>query len=310
MSSLRNRSWLCSVGLSLFVRLLPGCGGGLGSAGSPSASRVDIARGGRLYDNWVSEKKLKDAFKPDSSKTPELDGSGGPNGNGTLSDRSGRPLPNTGHDYRLKNLFGWDLRGAHGIYGSSYQNKDFVLGQNLLEGARTEQQLVDWLKNGDAQLPAYGAVLDERDLRDLAAFLAAAREHRVPRPEDVFTLDAAAPKNYKLLPGADPKRGATAIAKRCSGCHGTQGTKFAIDDTESIGTLSRTSGYEIWLKIANGHPGSTMKSQLLAGDGDGAERGKLVLDILAALCDRQAFPKFPNGTDVPDGDPRCGEYLR
>ncbi len=86
--------------------------------------------------------------------------------------------------------------------------------------------------------------------------------------------------------------------------------KFAIDDTESIGTLSRSSGYEIWLKIANGHPGSPMKSQLLASDGDGPERGKVVLDILAALCDRQAFPKLANGSDVSDGDARCGSYLR
>lgn len=310
MSSSRNRSLLCSLGLGLLVSLAAGCGGGLSAAGSPSGSGADIARGGRLYDNWVSEKKLKDSFKPDSSKTPELDGSGGPNGNGTLSDGAGKPLPNTGHDYRLKNLFGWDLRGAQGIYGASYQKKDFVLAQSLLEGARTEQQIVDWLKTGDAQLPAYGAVLDERDLRDLAAFLVAVREHRVPRPDDVFTLDAAAPKNYKLLPGADPARGKKTIAQRCSGCHGAQGTKFAIDDTESIGTLSRSSGYEIWLKIANGHPGSPMKSQLLASDGNGSQRGKLVLDILAALCDRQSFPKLDTGSDVPDGDARCGEYLR
>jgi mono/diheme cytochrome c family protein len=308
MSLLRNRSLLCS--LALVVSLASGCGAGLGSAGSPAGSRADTARGGRLYDNWVSEKKLKDSFKTDSAKTPELDGSGGPNGNGTLSDGNGKPLPNTGHDYRLKSLFGWDLRGAQGVYGPKYQKKDFVLAQSLLDGARTEQQIVDWLKNGDAQVPAYGAVLDERDLRDVAAFLVAVREHRLPRPDDVYTLDEAAPKNYRLLPGADAKRGATAIAQRCSGCHGTQGTKFAIDDTESIGTLSRSSGYEIWLKIVNGHPGSPMKSQLLASDGDGTERGKVVLDILAALCDRQAFPKLEKGSDVPDGDARCGGYLR
>ncbi|MDQ2642739.1 MAG: cytochrome c [Myxococcota bacterium] len=310
MSASRNRSLLGFLGFSLVVSLASGCGGGLSSAGSPSGSRADVARGGRLYDNWISEKKLKDSFKPDSAKTPELDGSGGPNGNGTLSDGTGKPLPNTGHDYRLKNLFGWDLRGGQGIYGASHQKKDYVLAQSLLEGARSEQQLADWLKNGDAEVPAYGAVLDERDLRDLAAFLVAVREHRVPRPDDVFTLDESAPKNYKLLPGADPKRGAATIAKRCSGCHGSKGTKFAIDDTESIGSISRSSAYEIWTKIANGQPGSPMKSQLLASDGDGAQRGKLVLDILAALCDRQAFPKLDNGSDVPDGDVRCGEYLR
>ena len=50
-----------------------------------------------------------------------------------------RSFPNTGHDYRLKNLFGRDLRGGQGIYGASYQKKPYVLAQNLLEGTRTEQ---------------------------------------------------------------------------------------------------------------------------------------------------------------------------
>lgn len=292
----------------LVLCVLPGCG--LRGADSPGAERADTARGGRLFDNWVNEKKLNEAFEPDSSKTPELDGSGGPHGNGSLSDGNGRPLPNTGHDYRLKNLFGWDLRGKQGIYGPSYQNKSFVLAKSLLEGQESEQQIAAWLKRGDSQVPAYGSVLSDRDLRDVAAFMVAVREGRLPGPADIFTLDAQAPKNYRLLPDADPGRGARVIGQRCSGCHGASGTKFAIDETESIGSISRTSGYEIWLKIVNGHPGSTMKSQLLPGDGDGKERSQLVLDVLAALCDRERFPKLEKGEDVPDGDVRCGSYLR
>jgi hypothetical protein len=35
-----------------------------------------------------------------------------------------------------------------------------------------------------------------------------------------------------------------------------------------------------------------------------------VLDILAALCDRKAYPKLAAGTDVTNGDARCGNYLR
>ena len=221
-----------------------------------------------------------------------------------------RSFPNTGHDYRLKNLFGRDLRGGQGIYGASYQKKPYVLAQNLLEGTRTEQQLIDWLKRGDAEVPAYGSVLDDRDLADLAAFIVSVREHRLPRPDDIFTLDEAAPKNYRLLPGADPERGAKVIRERCTGCHGPSGTKFAIDDTESIGSISRSSAYEIWFKIVSGQPGSNMKSQLLARDGDGSKKAKLVLDVLAALCDRTRFPKRDAGEDVPDGDARCGTYLR
>jgi hypothetical protein len=302
--------WLASIlplGC-LILCVLQGCGGPA-PAGSPSGSHPDTARGGRLFDNWVSEKKLQEEFEPDPPKTPELDGKGGPNRNGTLSNGFGRALPNTGHDYRLKNLFGWDLRGSQGIYGPSHQKKSFVLAESLLDGPRTEQQIGRWLKSGDENLPAYGSMLDGRDLRDLAAFIAAVRERRLPRPDDIFTLDAATPKNYRLKPGANPGRGAALVAKRCSACHGPNGTNIEIDGTESIGSISRTNGYEVWLKIINGHPGSPMKSQLLKGDGDAAARAGVVLDILAALCDRKRFPK-PAGEDVADGDPRCGDYLR
>ena len=137
MSRLRRLASLRLLRWCLMLCALPACGGPA-KAHSPSGSRPDTARGGRLFDNWISEKKLGDVFRPDSAKTPELDGMGGPNRNGTLSDGFGRPLPNTGHDYRLKNLFGWDLRGSQGIYGPNHQKKSFVLAESLLDGPRTE----------------------------------------------------------------------------------------------------------------------------------------------------------------------------
>lgn len=270
---------------------------------------IDLARGGRLYDNWASEKGLKEVFTADSSKTPELDGVGGPNKNGTLNDGAGQPLANTGHDYRLKNLFGWDMRGREGIYGPDMQDKSYVLDVNLLSDTKSEAELAAWLKAGDAQLPAFGAMLDDADLRDVAAFIVAVRTHALPQPTDVFTLDAQAPKNYKLLPGADVARGASTFQGRCAECHGASGNDFFIDEVETAGTLSRTSGYEIWLKIMNGHPGSSMGPQLGKADGSGAEQGRLILDVLAALCDRTVFVKG-KGEDVADGDARCGMYLK
>lgn len=284
--------------------------------GPPAASNqaaapasANLARGGRLYDNWVSEKGLKKTFTVDSSKTPELDGVGGPNQNGTLNDGAGQPLANTGHDYRFKNLFGWDLRGKAGIYGPDAQKKPFVLDVNLLSDTKSEAELVAWFKAGDARLPAWGAVLDDADLRDLAAFIVAVRSHALPQPTDVFALDPAAPKNYRLLAGADARRGASTFRARCAECHGVAGAEFFIDDVETVGTLSRTSGYEIWLKIMNGHPGSPMGPQVKEADGSGAEQGRLILDVLAALCDRGAFVQG-KGEDVRDGDARCGAYLK
>jgi hypothetical protein len=44
----------------------------------------------------------------------------------------------------------------------------------------------------------------------------------------------------------------------------------------------------------------------------GAEDGRAVLDLLAALCDRKTFPALRgrDAADVQDSDPRCGAYLK
>lgn len=284
----------------------------VGSASSAPASpapaaaqQPDTARGGRLFDNWVAEKQLGDRFKPDSSKTPELDGTGGPFGNGTLKDGQGKPMPNPGHDYRLKNLFGWDLRGTAGIYGPKYQAKAYALPTNLLQDSRSPEQLREWLSRGDDRVPAYGDVLDERDWADLIAFVTAVKSGELPHPEAIFELSEGTAKNYKLRAGGDAAAGRAHIAQTCARCHGADGTRIKIDETESVGSLARTSGYEVWLKILNGHPGSSMGRQVRE-----AGAGQQILDILAALCDRTAFPALGGSQDVPDGDPRCGAYLK
>jgi cytochrome c5 len=286
------------------------------AAPSPAATPVtpvaapapDDARGARLYDNWRSEKALEKSFVPDSSKTAELDGQGGPNGNGTLADGAGRPLANTGHDYRLKNFFGWDLRGAEGIYGAEYQKKATVLPINLLTDARSPAQLRELFARGGDGVPAYASVLDARDLDDLVAFVVKTRARELVHPEGVLKLEKAAPKGFVLLAGGDAARGKSLYASSCSKCHGDDGRKLPIDETESVGSIARSSGYEIWFKIAHGQPGTNMGRQVPASGG--AAQTQAVLDVFAALCDRQTFPPLAGQKDVPDGDARCGAYLR
>ncbi len=273
-----------------------------------AAVAPDDARGARLYDNWRAEKELGKAFTPDSAKTPELDGAGGPDGNGSLRDGAGRPLANSGHDYRLKNLFGWDLRGAEGIYGVDYQKKAFVLSQNLLNDPRPAAELRAWLESGSDTLPAYGAVLDARDLDDLTAFLDKTRRGELAGPAAVFLLEKSAPKGFVLNAGGDARRGRQRFAKDCARCHGPDGRKLPIDETESVGSLSRSSGYEVWFKVLHGQPGTTMDRQVTE-PGAAAQAGA-ILDLFAALCDRVAFPAMAGAEDVKDGDARCGAYLR
>lgn len=278
------------------------------SAAEATRPAPDDARGARLYDNWRAEKGLTDSFKPDSSKTPEVDGQGGPQGNGTLLDAAGKPLVNSGHDYRLKNLFGWDLRGKEGVYGAEYQKKSYVLPNNLLTDARPPEELHAWLAKGSDSVPAYASVLDERDLADLVAFLDKTRKGELAGPTAIFQLNATAPKGFVLNGGGDAARGKARYARACAGCHGADGRKIVIDDVESVGTLSRTSGYEIWFKILHGQPGTQMGRQI--PEKTAAEQAGAILDLLAALCDRAAFPANAGSEDVKDGDARCGAYLR
>jgi mono/diheme cytochrome c family protein len=157
-------------------------------------------------------------------------------------------------------------------------------------------------------VPAFGAVLDARDLDDLTAFLDKTRTGALAGPAAIFSLVASAPKGFVLKEGGDATRGKARCAKACAGCHGPDGRKVAIDETESVGSLSRSSGYEIWFKILHGQPGTPMDRQV--EEKDSAAQAQAILDLLAALCDRAAFPTGSGGEDVKDGDPRCGAYLR
>jgi hypothetical protein len=277
------------------------------SAAAPAAAPGhDDGLGGRLYDTWYADKP----FTPDNAKTPAADGKGGPFGNGTLPGADGKPLADVhGHQTRLKNLFGWDLRGAQGIYGPKYSAKRYVLDRNLLE-AGSREELARWLGQGDAGIPAYGKVLEDGELRALVDFVWAMREGKLPRPEQIFSLQEKTPGNYALVEGGDAARGKQMFVERCAQCHGKDGTEMLFDDGDfSLGSHARQKAYEDWMKILNGQPGTAMTRQVLAKDG--AAMAKEIVDILAALCDRKAFPRGKaKAADVPDGDPRCGKYLR
>ncbi len=285
---------LSPTALCVALTLVAGCGASLDA-------------GGRVYDNWAVETGA--SWKADSAKTPAVDGAGGPGGDGRLYNSAGKPLANTGHSYRFKNLWGWDLRGAAGIYGPKYQNKATVRAEDLLADTRSPAQLKAWFKSGAADLPAWGAVLSDAELDVLVAFVDAMRSGRIPRASDVWTLSETAPKNYTLNAGADPARGAALVQQRCAGCHGAQGRKIKIDGVWSLGAFGRAKAYEGWFKILAGHPGSWMKGQVPA-ELDRKAQAAYVRDILAGLCDRARFPALPGGKDVQDGDPRCGAYLK
>lgn len=277
------------------------------AAEAPAGPVVDDAFGGRLYDRFYDGER----FSPDRASTPgTADGSGGPLGNGTLLLADGSALLNdAGHDYRLKNFFGWDLRGAQGIYGAAYQDKATVVERNLLDPAFELEEIRVLIRDGSDVVPGYGTVLDELELESLLAFIGGVREGRLPHPDRIWSLSEGTPGNYRLAPGGDAARGKQLYADRCAGCHGKDGTRFLFDEgAYSLGSHARQKAYEDWLKILNGHPFSKMKRFVRGANGE--ELGQEVLDLLAALCDRTEFPLgAASKPDVEEGDPRCGAYL-
>jgi hypothetical protein len=277
------------------------------ASAAPVAAPADGGAGGRLFDKWYEGK----SFKPDDAKTPAVDGSGGPFDNGRLKSAEGKEASDTaGHQTRLKNLFGWDLRGADGIYGPKYQKKKYVLSINLLTTKASRDELVRWFTSGHEGIPAYGDVLAATEISEMVDFIVSMRDGKLARPEQVFELSTTAPGNYTLRPGGDPARGASLFKARCATCHGDDGTTLLFDGGElSLGMHSRQKAYEDWMKILNGQPGTAMGRQV---DGtDGPAMAEQILDVLSALCDRRAFPKGKaRGADVADGDARCGSYLR
>lgn len=274
---------------------------------APAPSDPAAGLGGRLFDRWFAAVDVD--FVPDDPSTKALDGKGGPLGNGTLPGADGKPIPNPGHDYRLKNLLGWDLRGSHGLYGPKHQDKQGVLVPSLLADTDTREHWVTRLTEGGDAFPAYGKVLSAAQIEALVDFLLAVRDGQLPQPDDLYTLNSESPGHYSLKPGADAARGQQLFAERCAGCHGKGGTEMLFDDGEySLGTLSRMKGYEVAMKILSGQPGTKMAAQVSGG---AVAQARDIRDLLAALCDRTQYPKGgASKDDVPDGDPRCGAALK
>jgi cytochrome c553 len=284
--------------------------------GAMSAQEFErIAYGGRLFDMWYDE--IDTDFVPDNAETPQIDGHGGPNGNGTLNGADGKAIANTGHDYRFKNLFGWDMRGEAGIYGRDHQAKPWVRPAGPLSPQHARASRSQWIARittGVASppgLPVYGDVMSSADIEALVDFMLAVRERRLPRPRDLYTLSPDAPNGFILAAGGDAERGRAFYDAQCAECHGADGTQIIFDHGEqSLGQHARYYGYAVAMISLSGEPGSEMGAEH-ALNLSAADQTSTLLDLLAALCDRERYPRgAAKDPDVPDGDPRCGAYLR
>jgi hypothetical protein len=241
------------------------------------ADDISSERGGRAFDQWAK-------------------------------DPGARPAATASAPARLKDLFGWDLRGTSGVYGEPYLAKASALSRDWLAGRESIDAIVTLLRTGGDGIPAYGDVLDDAALRSIALFITDVRDGSLARPDWIFELSPGK-HAYSLRAGADADRGRALFQQRCAECHGADGTELRFDDdTYTLGSHARQKAYEDWFKILNGQPGTDMGRQV---DGDGRAMAQQIHDLLAALCDRTRFPRSTAiAPDVADGDPRCGAYLR
>ena len=172
--------------LLLVMTLLIGCAGNPDVPDTPALSAAEMDRlayGGRLFDMWYKE--LGDDFRPDNPTTEENEGRGGPNGDGTLNNANGEPIINTGHAYRFKNLFGWDMRGNSGIYGRFYQDKPWVVASGPISRANAGASRAIWIQhisNGRQDMPRYRDVLSPTDIEALVDYMLAVRDRILPHP--------------------------------------------------------------------------------------------------------------------------------
>lgn len=274
----------------------------------PDMAAVDSGLGGRLFDNWYKE--LQIGFVPDNETTPKPDGEGGPNGDGTLNDADDKPILNNGHQYRFKNLFGWDLLGNAGIYGGDHQKKPFVLASGPASRRESREVWIQRLSQGQGGIPSYGDVLTGFQIAAIVDFMLAMRDGEIPARGEIWRLSGEAPNGFVLIGGGNAERGLEIYQERCANCHGADGTAILFNDgQQNLGLHARYYGYAVAMKILSGDPGTNMYAQL--DDLNRENKVQHLKDLLAALCDRQLFPRgLATDPEVPDGDPRCGAYLQ
>ncbi len=193
---------------------------------------LSIVRGGRLYDNWLKEIEASTRIPlppahPVNKRQPAYP-----------ADKVYAADPEA--NWRCKECHGWDYLGVDGAYA---QGKHFtgIKGIQGMAGADPEK-IIAVLKGESHQ---YGGLLDDRDLRDLASFVA----------QGQIEMDRYIDRVFRAAKG-DRSRHKGHYTTICAACHGLDGVK--IITMQPLGKVARSNPWEALHKILNGHPGENM----------------------------------------------------
>ncbi len=227
---------LSALGADFAVRILAV----LQTLPTPSLA-VSIARGGRLYDDWQVEVGAQRQALPHPAYPV------------TAYFASDAPLT-----WRCKECHGWDYEGNQGHYAKG-RHATGIKGMRGMAGAEPSR-IVAILRNSAHR---YDAVLQERDLQDLANFVSLGQ----------LDMHAAIDRQSGRARG-DAGRASPYYRTICAACHGTDGKR--IITAVPLGRVARSNPWESLHKIANGHPNEKMPALRELDP-------QLLIDILAHL---------------------------
>jgi mono/diheme cytochrome c family protein/ribosomal protein L37AE/L43A len=231
----------------------PGGGGGGGGTNPPSGSDAEIiARGGRLYDNWISET---------GAPIPPVN-----NPTWALQAYSGGTNTRTGADtWRCKECHGWDYKGVFGVYGDP-TNSHYTGFGGILDTEKTEEQIVSYLTTGfvhgatGATVHSFDSLIEPADMAALAKFIKQGMFDTsiYIGPSGIIN---GSPQNFQNGAALYAFEGFGVVNGNCELCHGADGREINFGSAtapEYLGNLANDNPWETLHKIRFGQPNSTM----------------------------------------------------
>jgi thiosulfate dehydrogenase len=266
-----------------------------------TATIAQIARGGRLYDNWMKEANIASS---------QLNGARSATGTYLLyadhaedvdgRDANGNPiggLPLDNNDdatFRCKTCHGWDYKGVDGRYGSTTSdNYTGFIGVLDAQSKYTIQELEAIISDGiphpdnpDLKAHKFGTWLtDPADITALAMFI----KYGVMDANDVVWTFTGWGKgdagNGKALYNGPAG---------CSGgaCHEDDGKGLDFDDADNavefVGTLANDNPWEMIHKIRFGDAGEEAMPSIYISEG--VATGLTTQDAIDVLTHTQSLP--------------------
>ena len=203
-----------------------------------------IARGGRLYDNWMSETEADDP----KGTHPAYPAVGKKKGKST---------------WRCKECHGWDNMGKDGAYskGSHFSGIKGIRARAGDPPEKLHDVIMDKTHGFTKEMISHSA------MEKLALFVSKGQ----------IDMDKYIDRKTKKPRNANVGRGAAFYQTICTNCHGMDGRDINFKNppkAEYVGTVAKKNPWEALHKIRYGQPGTPMPSLIMLPMQD-------LLDILA-----------------------------